>query len=81
LKFHFQTNRPTASGQKNGREINFFGLLPEILPIRQFPVKPHLVGNNATIYPTYCGDKKNLQKSYTNDIPTEKSGKLLVWVA
>jgi hypothetical protein len=33
------------------------------------------VGNSATLYPTYCGDKKNFQKSYTNDIPRVKTGK------
>jgi hypothetical protein len=33
------------------------------------------VGNSATLYPTYCGDKKNFQKSYTNDIPRLKTAK------
>jgi hypothetical protein len=75
LKFCFQTNHPTASEQKNGREINFFGLLSEISPIDWFSAKPHLVGNTATLYATYSGDKKNFQKSYGNDIPKKKSGK------
>jgi hypothetical protein len=72
VKFRFQTNRPTASEQKNGRENNFLGLLPGISPTYKFPAKPHLVGNTATIYPTYSGDKKNFQKSYENDIPRIK---------
>src|SRR3974390_3389483 len=71
----FQTNHPTASEQKNGRENQLFGLLPEILPSCRFTAKPHLVGNRPTLYPTYCGDKKNFQKSYTNDIPHVKARK------
>jgi len=69
VEIPFQTNHPTASEQKNGRENRLFGLLPRILPSCQFPTKPHLVGNRPTLYPTYCGDKKNFQKSYKDDIP------------
>src|SRR5690348_5570475 len=75
LKFRFHTNHPTASGQKNSRENQLFYPLPKTLPICQFSAKPHLVGNIPTLYPTYCGDKKNFQKSYTDDIPQVITGK------
>jgi hypothetical protein len=81
LKFRFQTNHPTASEQKNGRENQLSSLLCEVLPTCSLPAKPHLVGNGATLYPTYCGDKENFQKSYTNDIPRAKPGKSRISIA
>jgi hypothetical protein len=64
LKFNFQTNHPTVSNQKNGRESQFFSPLFGFSPTAQFQAKPHLVGNRASLYPTYCGDKKKMGKSY-----------------
>jgi hypothetical protein len=32
------------------------------------------VGNDENIRTTYCGDKKNFQKSYKNDIPKQHPG-------
>jgi hypothetical protein len=70
-KFYFATNHPTALTQKTGRENQLHSPLSGFSPTAQFQAKPHLVGNSASLYPTYCGDKKNLKKSYWNDIPKQ----------
>jgi hypothetical protein len=66
----FQTNHPTVSKQKISREkFHIYALLFRPSPTAQLSAKPHLVGNVASLYPTYCGDKKIFQKSYDSDIP------------
>jgi hypothetical protein len=62
-----------SAEERSGKST--FGLPPGIPPSCRFSAKPHLVGNIPTLYPTYCGDKKNFQKSYTNDIPRVIAGK------
>jgi hypothetical protein len=68
-KFYFATNHPTALTQKTGRENQLLSPLSKLSPTAQFQAKPHLVGNSGSLYPTYCGSKKNFQKSYNDDIP------------
>ena len=63
-KFYFVTNHPTALTQKTGRENQLLSPLFGFSPTAQFQAKPHLVGNSGSLYPTYCGDKKNIEKSY-----------------
>jgi len=36
---------------------------------RPIPSETPFSGQCGSLYPTYCGDKKNLQKSYNDDIP------------
>jgi hypothetical protein len=80
-KFYFATNHPTALTQKTGRENSLFRPFLRLSPTARFQAKPHLVGNRASLYPTYCGDKKNFQKSYGNDIPKQNTANLRAGVA
>jgi hypothetical protein len=74
-KFYFATNHPTALTQKTGRENQLLNLLSGFSPTAQFQAKPHLVGNSASLYPTYCGDKKNLKKKLRERYSQTKHGK------
>jgi hypothetical protein len=66
----FQTNHPTVLKQKISREkLHFNAPFLRSSPTAQLSAKPHLVGNDVSLYPTYCGDKKNFQKSYNREIP------------
>ncbi|HEY4983487.1 MAG TPA: hypothetical protein VIJ24_00330, partial [Verrucomicrobiae bacterium] len=70
------TNHPTALTQKTGRENQLHSPLSGFSPTAQFQAKPHLVGNERRICPTYCGCKKILNKSYGNDIPKQNPANL-----
>jgi hypothetical protein len=80
-KFYFVTNHPTALTQKTGRENQLSSPLSGFSPTAQFRAKPHLVGNRRSLYPTYCGDKENFQKSCWNDVPKQNRGNLRVSIA
>jgi hypothetical protein len=75
-KFYFATNHPTALTQKTGRENQLLSPLSGFSPTAQFQAKPHLVGNERRICPTYCGCKEILNKSYGNDIPKQNPANL-----
>jgi hypothetical protein len=81
VEIYFATNHPTALTQKTGRENQLLSPLSKFSPTAQFQAKPHLVGNRASLYPTYCGDKKNLKKSYWNDIPKQNPVNLRAGIA
>jgi hypothetical protein len=57
------TNHPTVLTQKTGRENQLHSPLSGFSPTAQFQAKPHLVGNERRICPTYCGCKKIFKKS------------------
>jgi hypothetical protein len=62
----FSDKSPDRLNSKDWSGKSIFSPLSEFSPTAQYQAKPHLVGNEASLYPTYCGDKKKMEKSYRN---------------
>src|SRR5689334_3018794 len=72
---YFENKQPTGlteaqSGKTTfaAHSIGFASLLAK--------AKPHLVGNDATLSPTHCGDKEIFKKSYSIVTRLRKSQKM-----
>jgi hypothetical protein len=62
----FSNKSPDRLHPKDRSGKSIFSPLSRFSPTTQFQAKPHLVGNKTSLYPTYCGDKEKIEKSYKN---------------